>query len=123
MQTFDAQGQAINPVLFITIYREAKKLAPARFMTLRVHPDLYAELYKLADIPESIQMGVTPGPLGKMIMRVCCIKPPLGVGDGVAIEQDLKADPTKMVFEIHGIQELVVENLGAITSQGSVGIS
>ena len=116
MQTFDAQGQALNPILFITIYRDAKKLAPARFMTLRLHPDMYAELYKLADIPESIQMGVTPGPLGKMIMRVACIKPPLGVADGIAIEQDPKMDPSRMEFCIHGILELAVENIGAVTA-------
>src|SRR6266478_2343536 len=103
MQTIDAEGAGLNPILFIGLYREARKLAPARFMTLRMHPDRYAELYKIADVPESIQLGVTPGPLGKMIMRVCCVKPPLGVSDGIAIEQVPEMETNRLEFCIHGI--------------------
>jgi hypothetical protein len=112
MKIVDATGAALTPKLFITSYREAKKLAPPRFLTLRLHPSLYARLYAIADVPESIQIGPTLGPMGRPIMRVACIKPPLGVNDGVEIVQDDKADPTRMEFLIHGILELVVEHIG-----------
>ncbi|MBU6231671.1 hypothetical protein KGP36_03300 [Patescibacteria group bacterium] len=111
MFTVNAAGAKLTPTLFIDLYHRAKKLAPPRFLTLRIHPDRYKELYALAEIPESIQIGPTPGPLGRQIVRVACIKPPLGVADGIAIQLDDKADPSKMVFEIHGIAEMIVDNL------------
>jgi len=111
MQTIDATGSRLTANLFISTYRMVRKLAPPRFLTLKVHPDVYKVIYSLADIPESIQLGETPGPLGKTIMRVNCVKPPMGVSDGVAIVQDEKADPTQLVFQIHGITELVLQNL------------
>lgn len=104
-------SERLHPTLFIGIYKEAKTLAPPRFLTLRLHPDRYAEIYKMAEVPESIQMGNTPGPLGKQIMRVACIKPPMGVGDGMAVIQDPNCGPDTLTFEIHGVPELIIEGL------------
>lgn len=111
MQTITANGSALTPELFIRLYHEAKKLAPPRYLTLRLNKDRYDELYAHAEVPESIQIGNTPGPLGTSIIRVCCIRPPLGVADGIAIKIDSKTPPDQMIFEIHGQPELVVENL------------
>lgn len=111
MQVIDAKGRKLDELLFIEAYRAAIKLSPARFMTLRVHPTRYKELFDLADVPESIQMGETPGPLGKRITRICCVKPNNGVPDGVAISQDAKYDLDKLAFEIHGSPEVVVVNI------------
>jgi hypothetical protein len=111
MQTLYANGARLTAKLFIDYYAAAGKLSPPRFLTLRLHPDKYKELYVLADIPMSIQMGYTLGPMGRQEMRVTCIKPPLGVANGVAIVQDDTVDPTQLIFQIHGIAELVVENL------------
>lgn len=105
------KGAVLTAKMLIDSYHKAKDTAPPRFLTLRLHPDKYKEVYALADIPESIQLGPTLGPLGRQIIRLACIKPPMGVGDGVAIVQDEEADPTKLVFEIHGITEIVFENL------------
>lgn len=111
MQVYNCCGALLHHKLFIEVYGIARKMSPARFLTLRLHPDKYVELFKLADIPESIQLGPAPGRLGKQIIRVACIKPPMGVSDGMTVLQDDKVSPNKLVFEIHGIPELVVENL------------
>jgi len=111
MQTLYANGARLSAKLFIEYFAAAGKLSPPRFLTLRLHPDKYKELFILADIPMSIQMGPTLGPLGRSEMRVTCIKPPMGVANGIAIAQDNTVDPTQLIFEIHGIAELVVENL------------
>jgi len=96
--------------VFVEIYDAARKLSPARFLTLKMHPKKYLELFDMA-LPASVQMGDTTGPLGKRIVRVVCVKLPQNVEQGVAIEQDAKMDQSKLIFEIHGIPELVVENL------------
>jgi hypothetical protein len=107
----DACGSRLTPKLFIQVFRDVTKLSPARFLTLRLHLDRYKELHDLADIPESIQVGQVPGMLGRMITKINCIKPPIGVSDGIQILIDCKADPSTMTFEIHGIPEMVVKNL------------
>ena len=111
MIAHDAQGRHLTAMLFIEAFHEAQKLAPARFLTLRLTPDRYRELCECAEAPEVIQLGVTPGPLGKQVMRVACVKPPAGFEHGIAIEQDAKADPSKLVFEIHRIPEYELTNL------------
>lgn len=110
MQTLDMAGAVFNAHTFIKVYKEAKKLAPPRFLTLHMNPDMYRDLYALAEIPESIQLGPTPGPLGTIIMRVACIKPLLGVSDGISVVQDDKINVGRMIFTIHGIPELEVVN-------------
>jgi hypothetical protein len=111
MQTVDANGVQLNPKLFIRIFRDVVKLAPARFIILRLHLARYNDLYNLADIPESIQVGSVPGMLGRMVTKVNCIKPPMGVSDGIAIIIDSRMDPDKLEFSIHGIPEYIVKNL------------
>lgn len=111
MQQIDAQGARLDAKLFIQYFREARKVAPPRFLTLRLHPDRYKELVSLADIPESIQLGPTPGPMGRTVMRVNCIKPPLGVSDGIAIAQDANMPSGKIIIEVHGVAEIVIQNL------------
>lgn len=112
MQILKMGGAKLTPKLFIKLYGDAKKLSPPRFMTLRIHPDKYNELYTIADVPESIQLGPTMGPMGRVVMRVCCVRGPVGVSDGIAIIQDPTCEKDKLYFEIHGQPELVVEELG-----------
>jgi hypothetical protein len=100
-----------TPQLFIKLYAEARKLSPPRFLTLRLHPDRYKELYSFADIPEAIQLGNTIGPLGRPVMRVCCVRTPSSLADGIAIKEDESCERDKLYFEIHGQPELVVEEL------------
>jgi hypothetical protein len=111
MQTVDMAGARLDSKLFIKVFRDVVKLSPPRFLALRIHPDTYKELYILADVPESIQVGFTPGMLGRMILKVNCIKPPLGVSDGIIIIQDVEVPTDRMIFEIHGIPEYIVTNL------------
>ena len=111
MQTVEANGVRLNPKLFITVFRAVTKLSPPRFLTLRLHPDRYKELYALADIPESIQLGPVLGPLGKQILRVNCVRPSLGVSDGITIQQDQGIPLDRLEFCIHGIPEFLVVNL------------
>lgn len=111
MQTINANGSKLTPKLFIELYREAKKLAPPRFLSMGMHPDTYKELYALADIPESVQLGPTAGPIGTSVMRVCCIRPPLGVSDGIVVLQSAEMDRGKIEISIHGQVELIVENI------------
>lgn len=119
MLVIDAGGESLNSLLFISVYHKARELAPPRFLTLRLHPDRYDDLCRLSVIPESIQMGPTPGPVGRIVYRVACIKPPMGVTEGIAIAQDPKIDPAKLIFEIHGISEMIVENIGNATPSKS----
>jgi hypothetical protein len=112
MQILKMAGEKFTANLFIKLYGEARKLSPPRFMTLRLHPDRYKELYVMADIPESIQLGPTLGPLGRSVIRVACIRPPLGVSDGIVIKEDPTCDMDKLYFDIHGQPELVIEELG-----------
>ena len=111
MITIDAAGAQFSAEKFIEWFREAKKLAPARFLSLRLTPFRYQELLSVSQAPEVIQIGNTPGPLGINIQRVACVKPANGTGDGITIVQDEKADPKRLVFEIHGSPELEVINL------------
>lgn len=113
MIVIDAKGGKLDELLFISAYRSAVKQAPARFMTMRVHPDMYKHLLDIADVPESIQMGTTPGPMGKRVNRIACVKPANGINDGVAITQDPEYDRDKLEFQIHGIAEIIVVNIGA----------
>lgn len=113
MRTIDANGQQLTAPLFIWVFNEARQIAPPRFITLLLHPDRLRELEDASRAPEVIQLGDTPGPLGRKIRRVNCVKPPIGIGDGVAIQQDDKADPTKLQFLVHGIAELELKNLAA----------
>jgi hypothetical protein len=112
MQTIDANGAKLDSLLFIAAFKAAVKLAPPRFLTLRLTPAKYEELLTAAKQPEVIQLGLTPGPLGKQIPRVNCVKPPHGIGAGIAIEQKEDAPPDKLQFLIHGIPELELINLG-----------
>jgi hypothetical protein len=111
MQILKMAGAKFTPQLFINLYAEARKLSPPRFMTLRLHPDRYKELHTFADIPESIQLGDVLGPLGRRVMRVCCVRNPSGLGDGITIREDSTCDLDKLYFEIHGQPELVIEEL------------
>jgi hypothetical protein len=112
MQTIKLAGAKFTPQLFINLYAEARKLSPPRFMTLRIHPDRYKELYTFADIPEAIQLGPVLGPLGRNVMRVCCVRTPSNLGDGITIKEDPDCDMDKLFFDIHGQPELVIEELG-----------
>lgn len=112
MRTLDACGQSLNALLIIEAFEAAKKLSPARFLTMRLHSDRWGDINRYAAIPQSIQVGLTPGPLGRHVTRVNCIKPPLGVSDGIVVEIDDKADADKLYFSIHGVLEFIVTNIG-----------
>jgi hypothetical protein len=111
MQTVDVSGQQLTHKLFIQVFRDVVKLSPARFLTLRIHPDQHRLLYGLADIPEMIMIGPVPAMLGKMVMKVNCVKPPQSIGDGITIILDQQTQPDRLVFCIHGIPEYLVVNL------------
>src|SRR5271157_265030 len=100
MKTFDANGSKLTQTLFVKIYDEARKLAPARFLTLKMNSKLWEEMYAIAEPPEAVQLGATAGPFGKRIIRIVCIKLPQNVAQGVAMERDDKIEPSKMIFEI-----------------------
>lgn len=114
MQVIDAGGARLGAKLFISTYESIKKLCPPRFLTLRLHPDVYKAIFALADVPMSIQVGNVPGPIGRQVLKVACIKPPMGVNDGITIVQDPKADPTKLEFLLHGVLAAVVENIAYV---------
>ena|ERR1700675_4804438 len=111
MQTVDVAGERLNPKLFIKVFRDVIKVSPARFLTLRIHPDRYKELYAFTDVPETILLGSVPAMLGRMVLKVNCIKPPSNVGDGITIIQDKGTQPDRLTFEVHGIPEYLVINL------------
>src|SRR5208282_1550518 len=104
--TIDANGQSLTAAFFIGLYHTARNLAPARFLTLRLHSTRLAELEAAAAVPEVVHLGLTPGPLGKKVLRVQCVPAPEGVSDGIAVVSDDKMEPTKLSIEIHGIEEI-----------------
>lgn len=105
------EGRKFSPLMFIELYKEARKLAPPRFLTLRLHPNRYKELYAFAEIPESIQIGNTLGPMGRILVRVCCVRAALGVADGIVIREDDTCPLDTLYFDIHGQPELVVQGV------------
>lgn len=126
MQTIDAGGQALSLALFIKVFKAAKKLAPARFLTLRIHPLTFQELNELHEhITDVIQVGEMVGHLGKKVTRIACVPAPNGLGDGVIVNQDKECEPTRIEFQIHGAVELELVNLDtsyyrAHTDKGTV---
>ena len=112
MQTINCGGAKFTPQLFIKLYAEARKLSPPRFMSLRIHPDRLKELDDFSSLPETIQMGFTTGPLGRSVLRVCCIRNPSSLGDGITVSSDPTCEPDRLYFDIHGNPELVAENIG-----------
>lgn len=119
MQVLKMEGKKLTPLLFIEMYGKAREIAPPRFVTLRMHPDRYKELYAIADIPEIIQLGPVLGPLGRTSMRVRCYRSSVGVVDGMSIKEDPTCDPGTMFFEVHGQVELQVEGLAHDTQAES----
>lgn len=111
MQIIEKNGEALTPTLFIEIFHEAKKIAPPRFLSLRLNKVKYDEIQRFAEVPESIQMGQVLGNLGKKVTRISCIKPPMGVSDGILMVIDPEVEPDMLVFEIHGIPEYVIRGL------------
>ena len=112
MQTIDAQNQPLGLALFIKAYRAARKLAPARFLTLRAHPLTFEKLVdECAEVGEVVQVGAINGHLGKQVVKVACVPATNGLGDGVTVVTDLKADKGRLEFQIHGVAELEVVNL------------
>lgn len=121
MQTIDAQGQPLGLALFIKAFKAAKKLAPARFLTLRIHPRTFEELNELhKELTEIVQVGEMTGNLGKRVTRIACVPAPNGLGDGVIVKQDEDCEPSRFEFQIHGATELEVVNLSWIESARSI---
>ena len=112
MQTIDAGGQPLSLALFIKAYKAARKLAPARFLTLRIHPRTFEDLNELhKELAEVVQVGEMVGHLGKRITRIACVPAPNGLGDGVTVNQDKECEQSRVEFQIHGAVELEVVNL------------
>lgn len=112
MQTLNAAGRMLDAALFIEIWDTAAQLAPPRFLTMRLHSDRYKELYELASIPKSIQIGDLLGSLGRRVTRVACVAPPNAVPTGITLKSDDALPLDQIVFDIHGNTALVVENIG-----------
>ena len=112
METIDANGARLTVPLFIRAFKAAKKLSPARFLSLRVHPDAWERFSAEHEgLTEIVQIGSFTGHLGKRITRVACVPAPNGLGDGVQVNEDKEADPTRLEFQIHGATELEVVHL------------
>lgn len=112
METINVNGARLTLALFIKTYRAARKLAPARFLTMRIHPSTFEYLNRLhEDVTEIVQVGETVGHLGKRVTKIACVPAANGLGDGVTVNQDAEADPSKIEFQIHGATELELVNL------------
>lgn len=111
MEVLDLQGGQFNELAFIKIYRAAVKLAPTRYMQLRMHPDRYTDLGRMAQMPEHIQIGSVPAPLGRSVMRVCSMQVPNGVPNGIEIIQDEKFPADEIQLEIHRVPAMRVVNI------------
>lgn len=111
MQTIDCQNQGLSLGLFIRAYQEALKLAPGRFLILRVFPRTWEAISLQAEeITHVVHQQEILGPLGRRLLKVACVPAPNAIGEGVTVAQDAKANPAELVFEIHGIAELTVRN-------------
>lgn len=114
MQTLDCKGSPLRLGLFIKAYLEALKLAPGRFLTLRIHPDTWhtivADAEELTHVVHSTEIL---GPLGRRLIKVACVPAPKAIGEGVTVAEDKETDPRRFIFEIHGSAELEVINIGA----------
>lgn len=112
MQTFAAGGARLTLAMFAEAYRAARKLAPARFLTLRIHPQTFITLKADCEqVSEIVQIGEQVGHLGKKIIKVACVKAANGLGDGVTVNLDEQADPSKVEFQIHGTTECELVHL------------
>jgi hypothetical protein len=111
MQTIDLNGQPLSLGMFIRAYGEALKLAPGRFLTLRVFPRTW-ELITLQaeEITHVVHQQEISGPLGRRLLKVACVPAPNAIGEGITVERDEQTHPTELVFEIHGSAELYVKN-------------
>jgi len=110
--TLDANGAPLTPALFAKAYKEARKLAPARFLTLRVNPAVFEKLLDdTEDVKEIVQAGTFPGHLGRSVTKIACVAAPNGLGDGVEVKQDKECLQSQIEFQIHGSTELIVEHL------------
>lgn len=114
MQTLDCKASPLRLGLFIRAYQEALKLAPGRFLTLRIHPETWhtilADAEEITHVVHSMEIL---GPLGRRLLKVACVPAPKAIGEGVTVVQDKEIDPRKFVFEIHGTAEFEVINIGA----------
>lgn len=109
MQTLNCGGRPFGLALFIRAYGEALKVAPGRFLTLRIHPSTWELLIAEAEeITHVVHWQEVMGPLGRRQVRVACVPAPKGLGDGIAVVQDRETERNKLVFEIHGIPEIEV---------------
>lgn len=122
MRTTSFNGATFSPHLFIHAFDEAAKVAPARFLTLRVHPARYKELEDYASLPKAIQMGVDFGPLGSSVMRVLCVNYRTDVVGGVKIMADSTVHPSTLIFDLYGNPELVIEDIGELTPKSDTSI-
>lgn len=118
MDIIDAQGATLDAMEIISLYAKARKLAPPRFLTMKVHPETWKHIQDQAIPTHVIQYGDTPGPVGTKIRRMACVMPPNGISDGIAVKEDPLLKTGEIVIEIHGIPEIIWKGY-AITSQGS----
>lgn len=109
------QGAKLDAMEIISLYGKARKLAPPRFLTMRLHPDTWRHIESQAVPTHVIQYGDTPGPVGTRIRRMACVQAPNGVNDGIAVKEDNTLAPGEIVVEIHGIAEIVFRNYGITT--------
>src|SRR5438067_2005955 len=112
METIDANQQPLGVPLFIKAYRAARKIAPARFLTIRIHPELFAQFNREhAELTEVVQVGSFTGHLGKPVTKIACVPAANGLGDGVIVKEDLQMSTSRLEFQLHGVTELEIINL------------
>jgi hypothetical protein len=115
MDILDMQGAKLDAMEIISLYSKARKLAPPRFLTMRLHPDTWKWIDVQSTPTHVIQYGDTPGPVGSRIRRLACVMPPSGIADGIAVKEDSTLAPGEIVIEIHGVAEQVYKNYGITT--------
>jgi hypothetical protein len=114
MDIIDRGGLYLSPMEIIKLYQEARKLAPPRFLTMKLHPDTWSHIDGESTPTHVIQHGDTPGPVGTRIRRLACVMPPSGIADGIAVKEDSTLAQGEIVIEIHGVPEKVYKNYGII---------
>jgi hypothetical protein len=105
----DMGGTFLGPMEVINLYNKARKLAPPRFLIMRVNPITWSHIEDQAIPTHVIQYGDTPGPMGRTVLRLACVKPAPAIADGIAVVKDTNTEVGDVVFEIHGVPEIVMK--------------
>jgi len=123
VKTFDANNSKISDALFAEAYRATiPVLADAKHVTIRMHLMRASELTNVAgDLSDVVEIGeVTETRLDgstKTLTRVIAAPVTVHVRDGAELILDSDADPTVIAFQVNGIPEVQIINLGITSAE------